>query len=253
MSTGVNQREADVQACLERVLASPVFMHAERQKRLLRYLVSRDARWTLRVAQGLYDRRGGLDPSYAEPQAWLARVHTFRWITGLKPRREESLDVAMRLALRAIELAPEMALGHGVLSWVCTWSGLCDEAIRAARRAVALDAGNAETHYWLGVSLSCGGVAEEAAAELAQAMRLNPHYPIYYVWAYAQSRMFVRRFDEAIEAAQQVRAKRQPISAVIRYWPRDMRSPDASPRRGRSARRSTDCSPITARTNMPSA
>lgn len=33
----------------------------------------------------------------------------------------------------------------------------------------------------------------------AQAMRLNPHFPVYYVWARAQNYMFMGEYDAAIE------------------------------------------------------
>jgi adenylate cyclase len=163
--------------------------------------------WTpdaLDWAQDLYERAIAIDPSYAEPHGWLARVHTYRWLAGLRTRREESLDVAMRLVRRAVELDAELPLAHGVLSWVCAWSGLHDEAVPAARRAVALDPGGAETHYWLGVSLALSGANDEADRELAQAMRFNPLYPIYYLWARAQNYMFLSRYDQAIELSEQM-------------------------------------------------
>jgi hypothetical protein len=38
--TVTENNEADVRACMERMLASPIFAHAERQKQLLRYLIN---------------------------------------------------------------------------------------------------------------------------------------------------------------------------------------------------------------------
>jgi tetratricopeptide (TPR) repeat protein len=35
-------------------------------------------------------------------------------------------------------------------------------------------------------------------------MRLNPHCPIYYLWARAQNYLFMRRFQEALEIARQL-------------------------------------------------
>ncbi|MGH8502837.1 MAG: tetratricopeptide repeat protein, partial [Gammaproteobacteria bacterium] len=150
-----------------------------------------------------YERSIAIDPSYAEPYARLARVHTYPWITGLRTSREESLDTALRLARRSVELDAELAVAQGMLSWVCAWSGLHDEAVPAARRSVVLDPGGAESHYWLGVSLSCSGFNHEAERELILAMRYDPHCPVYYLWARAQNYLFMRRYADAIELAEQ--------------------------------------------------
>ncbi|MBA2492615.1 MAG: adenylate/guanylate cyclase domain-containing protein [Gammaproteobacteria bacterium] len=162
--------------------------------------------WTLDAldwAQAFYERSIAIDPSYAEPYAWLARVHTYRWLLGVRSRGE-SLDVALKLACRAVKLHKELPLAQGVLSWVCNWSGMHNEALRAARLAVTLDPGGAETHYWLGVGLSCSGSTDEAERELARAITFNPHCPVYYLWARAQNYMFMRRYQQAIDAATQV-------------------------------------------------
>ncbi|MGH8503382.1 MAG: tetratricopeptide repeat protein, partial [Gammaproteobacteria bacterium] len=151
-----------------------------------------------------YERSIAIDPSYAEPYARLARVHTYPWITGLRTSREESLDTALKLARRAMELDAQLPLAQGMLSWVCTWSGRHDEAMSAARQAVALDPGGAEVYYWLRVSLSFSGINDEADRALAQAMRFNPHPPVYYLWARAQNYAFTGHYDEAIDLGKQV-------------------------------------------------
>src|SRR5437016_126840 len=49
------------------------------------------------------------------------------------------------------------------------------EAVELISRAVALESGNAEFHYNLGVALQTLGRPEEAAASYRQALRLQPH------------------------------------------------------------------------------
>lgn len=153
-------------------------------------------------SEAFYEQAISIDPGYAEPHARLARVHTYRWTTGLRMRREESLDAALRHARKAVELEEDLSLAHGMLSWVCVWSGLHDEAVPAARRAVELDPGSADAHYWLGVSLSCSGFTDEADVMLGQAMRFNPFCPVYYLWARAQNYLFMMRYPEAIDFAE---------------------------------------------------
>lgn len=168
-------------------------------------------RWTpdaLDRAQACYERAMALDPEYAETYAQLARVNAYRYLTGLRSR-EQSLDVALTLARKAVQMCGDLALAHGALSWVCAWSGLSEEALAAARLALRLDPNGADPHYWMGFTLHCVGHTVEADVMFAQAMRLDPHFPVHYAWARAQNDMFMGEYDTAIEWARRY-VKRDP-------------------------------------------
>ncbi len=151
-------------------------------------------------AQACYERAMTLDPQYAEPCAGLAKVVAYRWVSGLR-NREQSLDVALTLARKAVQMNGQLALAHGVLSWVCSWSGLSEEALAAARLALKLDPNGADSHYWMGFALNCIGQTVEAEVMIAQAMRLDPHFPVHYAWLRAQNYMFTGEYEAAIKWA----------------------------------------------------
>ena len=56
-------------------------------------------------------------------------------------------------------------------------SGSYDEALAAARRAVALQPGDPETHGYLSVLMTFSGFAAEAISHVEHAIRLNPISP----------------------------------------------------------------------------
>jgi adenylate cyclase len=160
-------------------------------------------KWTpdaLDRAQSHYERAMTLDPEYAEPLARLARVNAFRWTAGLGDR-ERTLDVALAQARKAVQMTGQLALAHGILGWICAWSGLSEEALTAARQALRLDPNGADPHYWMGFVLSCAGHTVEADVMHAQAMRLDPHFPVHYGWGRAQNYMFMGEYDTAIDMA----------------------------------------------------
>jgi tetratricopeptide (TPR) repeat protein len=57
-----------------------------------------------------------------------------------------------------------------------------EEAIAEAQRAIDLDPNDADSYVALAGALSLAGRAEEALSLVEHAMRLNPHYPSYYLY-----------------------------------------------------------------------
>lgn len=151
-------------------------------------------------AQAHYERAMTLDPKYAEPLARLARVNAFRWTVGFR-NRDQSLDLAVMQARKAVQMNGQLALAHGILGWICAWNGLIEEALAAARQCLRLDPNGADPHYWMGFVLSCAGHTVEADVMHAQAMRLDPHFQVHYGWGRAQNYMFMGEYDTAIEMA----------------------------------------------------
>jgi tetratricopeptide (TPR) repeat protein len=74
-------------------------------------------------------------------------------------------------------------------------------AIDLFRRAVALDPVNAQARAFLASNLSCVGKQEEARAEYAREIELNPSAPNSYA-AIGQSYLSEGKFEEAVTAAQ---------------------------------------------------
>jgi serine/threonine-protein kinase len=116
-------------------------------------------------AIGDFRRAIQLDPKWA--QAWAELAYTYAAAANTKqlPAATASTE-ARTAALRAIRLDDRSAKAFGALGWVQSLD--FDEWPRAEanlRRALALDSGDAQVHYWLGVHLRKTGRFAVAEAE----------------------------------------------------------------------------------------
>jgi len=88
----------------------------------------------------------------------------------------------LTLAQRAVALDDSSPVAYSVLSNVYTERKQHDQARAAGERAIALDPNNADSYAFqadvLNVALSSPA---EALPLIEQAMRLNPHYPPWYL------------------------------------------------------------------------
>ncbi|WP_046868391.1 adenylate/guanylate cyclase domain-containing protein [Microvirga massiliensis] len=121
----------------------------------------------------------------------------------------ESVEEAIRLLKRSLEIDPKFARAWTALAWSYTvLKGWVDDTLDmrrtrlgAARRAVELDPQDAEAHAALGSMLGQGGDLAEAEAELDQAVSLNPNsadiLTFYADWASAFGKP-----EKGVEAAE---------------------------------------------------
>jgi tetratricopeptide (TPR) repeat protein len=138
------------------------------------------------------------DPNYALAHAGLARAYIFA--TRIRPR--DALFQASASAQKAVELnsaLPEarLALAMTKLYNDRDFSG----AEREFQRAVEIDPGNAEVHFYYAHFLAAMGRAEDSIAAAQRAQALDPFSPLigHYI---GRLYHFARRYDEAIHEYQ---------------------------------------------------
>jgi TolB-like protein len=149
-------------------------------------------------AKELYMRAIELDPTYAPAYAWLARTEVFEWISGWSEHRDRSLRRALELANKAVSLNDSLPLGHAILGWVYMWKKEHDRAIAEGEKAIALDPNDADAHVWLALSLNSAGRPEEALGLIEKAWRLNPRFPVLYLYAQGHAYFVMERYEDCI-------------------------------------------------------
>lgn len=124
-------------------------------------------------AVGDFRRAIQLDPNWA--QAWAELAYTYAAAANAKQVPAGTASVEARAAaLRAIRLDNRSAKAFGALGWVQSLD--FDEWPKAEanlRRALALNFGDSQVHYWLGVHLRKKGRFSDAEAEDRQALSLS--------------------------------------------------------------------------------
>ena len=115
------------------------------------------------------------DPEYGLAWALLSANFSRRpWDLGMGGVWEDS---ALTAARRAIELEPELALGHHALGDAYNTQGFLDGAAEAYRSALALDPNLAEAYVDLGRMAAVRGQFVDAVGLLEDALRREPHLP----------------------------------------------------------------------------
>jgi len=135
------------------------------------------------VAEQLYEARAllekslSVDPHYARAYALLSNTYVIAYIqpTDSDYINPMALERAYQLALRGIQLDPNLPLAHAKLGIALTFKGQLEGAITAFEQALALNPNFTDWRFALPLVLS-GQFTR--AIEVAQThMRLDPFYP----------------------------------------------------------------------------
>jgi adenylate cyclase len=159
----------------------------------------RTTRETNAESRRLYAKALDLDPTYAQAYMGLSWAHLQSWQL-LWTTDRDTLERAQELAERAIVLDDTLAAGHSLLGQIYLWKKDHDRAIAQAERAVALAPNDADGYETLAEVLAWAGRPEESIKFIRQAMRLNPHYPFFYLWTLGHASYLARRTDDAVDA-----------------------------------------------------
>ena len=147
----------------------------------------------------LAEKALAVDPNYAFAWAILA---TALWYEGrLKMAgKDDPLIEQTRAAVdRALELDPDHPVALGVKALSLLALGQWDDALAKAEEGVRKNPGSADSRAFMGFVLSSAGRPQDAIPAFDDAIRLNPHHPIWYFGVLARALDAVGRQDEAME------------------------------------------------------
>lgn len=155
------------------------------------------------TARQMFEQAIALDPQFASAYAMLGRTYLTELAFQLG-QRDVAEQQLFTFAQRAVALDDTLPIAHETLAYSYLGQKKYDLAIAAAQRAIALDPNSADTHITLGEILCFSGQPQEALPLVEQAMRLNPRYPVSYLWSLGQVYALLGRNEEAITAVQRL-------------------------------------------------
>lgn len=163
-----------------------------------RYYWNRRSREALPKGVQSFQEAISRDPTYAAAYAGLADcLSTLGALGFVSPG--QSCGKAKGLAVRALELEPDLPEAHASLAWATTWYDYdFVVAEREFERSIELNPRYATAHLWFGFYLGMMGRYEEGYTELKRAIRLDPLSSNVH-WALGFVYWFSRRYDQAIE------------------------------------------------------
>ena len=133
-------------------------------------------------ARGFYERALALEPGNVEALVGTALVD-FGIGTNLLPDdRIERLTAAEAAVTKALSLAPNHPMAHGVLGLVKIFTNRAAQGIAECERALTLDRNLAVAHGSIGIAKFYLGRGGETEAHIEHALRLSPRDTLVYIW-----------------------------------------------------------------------
>jgi adenylate cyclase len=154
-------------------------------------------------ARQLFERAVALDPTYADAYAQLGWTYYLEW-SWRWSQDPQALEQAVALGQKALTLDGSQSWAHGLLALNYARTQQYDLALVESERAIALDPNNAEVYVTQANVLGFVGKPEDAVRAIEHAIRLNPHYPVWYLQVLGSSYQGAGRPAEAIAAYKQL-------------------------------------------------
>jgi len=160
-----------------------------------------------RHARELFEQAVSLDSRFALAHAYLAMslLVEHRYYNAPDAIKDRALGAAQT----AVKLDPGEGRCHQLLGQAYRFRGEFDLACTHFQRAVSLNPNDANGLALLGSVLGVVGQPDKGIELIRQAMHLNPFHPGWYWGELAVALYAARRYEEALEANQQLSAQKQ--------------------------------------------
>lgn len=161
-------------------------------------------------ARDLFRQACGADPAFGQAQFWLARVNAGIVAYGWSDTPETDLREGIAAAAQAIHADEKDPYAHYALAITSLYAMHCEQAVRAAQRAVELAPGFALGYLVLGMARLYSGEPVAAMSPLTHGLQLNPFDPQNFVWynTLAYAHLFAGQAQTALQfcgRAQEIR------------------------------------------------
>jgi TolB-like protein/Flp pilus assembly protein TadD len=151
-------------------------------------------------ARTLFERALALDPGNVDAIVGAALANGMFAGAHMSDDRATHLGAAEALAVKALSIAPENALGHLCLGVAQMFTNRATQGIQEFERALAIDRNLVAAHAYIGLAKNLAGRGEEAAAHVEDALRLSPRDTAVYLWRTFNGsvKIFLAKYEEAV-------------------------------------------------------
>jgi adenylate cyclase len=174
------------------------------------------------AARVFYEQAIAVDNAYAPPVHSLALTYLAAWIEPwLHPplpqeyQKPATLNQALELAQRAVELDPNLPDAHLMLAHVLRWLQRPTESSVEYERAFELNPNLAD--YRFGLALIHWGRAQEGMEHLQRVVRLDPFHAPACLTFLGNAYYFTGQYNEAIQSLRAA-ARRSPAFRPTYVW-----------------------------------
>jgi adenylate cyclase len=169
--------------------------------RQLFYTYTRDG---IEAAKSEFSEAVRLDPNFAQAFGWLGYVNLQEIQEGWTDDVGKSAALALELAAKGVELAPDDYYTHWNLASIHAGRQEMERALEEYNKALALNPNDADMLAEMADMLSYRGEASKAIEQISQAKALNPKYPDWYDWSLGFAYFQNRQYAEAVTALQRI-------------------------------------------------
>jgi len=157
------------------------------------------------LGRQLYEEAIALDPEYAFAYTLLGVTHMLDVYYGSSKSPKKSIAQAIKLAKKAVAIDDSLANAHGFLGYLYTRTREYDKGVAECERGVAINPNDVLAQSWLGQSLYWADRAEEALPVLKKALRLDPISPVWAILCFlAMVYRDMGQYEEAIPLCKRV-------------------------------------------------
>jgi adenylate cyclase len=156
---------------------------------------SKEANWH---ARRLFEEAIDLAPNYSRAFSALSRTHNLDWRYSWSVAPHESLESAITFARRAKDLDRLDARGFAELGYARLYRRQHDDALAEYAQAMSLNPNDSDIIAEYADALVYVEQPQRAVELLQKAMRLNPYYPDWYLWYLADAYDTMGRSEEVI-------------------------------------------------------
>jgi adenylate cyclase len=166
-------------------------------------------------AQELLERAVKVDPNYSYAWAILGWTHWIDATFGYSESSSESYKKAVEIAQKAMELDDKQPDVHALMGGIYLFQRQYNNAIAEGERAIVLAPNVACNKALLAQTMLFAGRFEEAITLVKSAMRLNPHYPSWYLQPLAMAYSMLGEHEKAIALNEELLNRRKEAGGNI--------------------------------------